>query len=161
MTAQEFSSLKDWAGHFIKHKDLFERKVVKVEETSNGYRVERKDKTTVEWIINDQFNYPGKGTGTRVIACLNNKENVKTVIKAWKELVADSAITLWFVNLTTGEKWSLNPKMHDLFADKSTLEQGLCSLMDSANGVIKDEPKRKKKQSMFEESTESGNDEEN
>jgi len=161
----EFSSIQEWVLQFIKHKDIFDRKVTKLEENSEGVRVTRKDGSVVSWIAKDAFSYSSKEKTTassRMIACLNTRENVKEIVKHWKELVLDSALTIWCVDLETGEKWSVTPRVHDLITEPSALEQGLLSLMDTANGVVKEEPKRKKKQSIFEESenSEAGKEEE-
>ena len=155
-----FSSLKEWTRHFIKHKDIFEKKIIKVEEKGDIFLVERKDGRQ-KWIVGDKFSYDDKHNDPKcpqTIVCLNNPGNVKAVVEAWKELIIPAKLTVLFVNLELGEKWMLNPKVHNMIADEATLEAGLLRLMQAANGLVDEEPKKKKKQSLFEES-EKGDDE--
>jgi len=153
-------SLKEWTLGFIKHKDIFEKKIVKIEDKKDGFCVHRKD-AVQNYAVSENFS-PGSVEETRpgsvpsqlTIVCLNNPLNVKAVVKDWKKLIKHQRLTILFVNLALGEKWMLNPRVHDMIADSSTLESGLLNLMRAANGVVDEEPKRKKKSSIFEESDE-------
>ena len=155
-----FSSLQEWTAEFIRHKDLFERKILKTQEQKGGFLVRRKDGEQ-QWIVSEQFKAEelkdAKANATLV--CLNTPGNVKAVVAAWKKLVAHPKITVLFVNLALGEKWMLNPKVHDSIADPGTLEQGLLRLMQAANGLVDEEPKRGRKPTLFEGPDESGEEE--
>jgi len=157
------NSLKEWTFHFIKHKDVFEKKIRSLKDTEEGYAAEYPDRTQ-EYIVGEKFSLPAKSlaqgkSGTQpamltTIVCSNTRENVKAVVKDWGKLKETHGLTILFVNTETGEKWLLNPRVHDMIADSSSLETGLMKMMDTANGIVEkeDKKKRKKAASMFEES---------
>lgn len=159
--AAAFSSLQEWTENFIKHKDAFEKKIKKISPTKTGFLVEYAAKAQ-EYTIAEPFTHAFEKKASRqdthaqsvqrTIVCENTKENVKSVVKDWKLLM--QPLTILFVNLKSGEKWSLNPKLHSLVADDATLEAGLLKMMDTANGVEEKEKPRKKRVTMFEESGE-------
>jgi len=154
-----FPSLKDWTQQFIKHKDVFERKLVKVIESATGFSVHRKDGIQA-WHLFEQFKVPPASKDQVTVVCLSTPGNVRAVVAAWKSLILFPRLTILFVNLELGEKWLLNPKVHDMIADPTTLEAGLMNLMNAANGVVDDAPKRGRKPKLFEESEEGEGDEE-
>ena len=151
MTEHGFSSLREWVQQFIKHKDVFDRKITAIDDSKDVIVVKRKDNTAQRWVVSDQFSYSGASKEQTAIACLSSRENIKAVVKVWPQLVKDAMLSIYFVNLKNGNKWNISPRVHDLIADTSTLESGLVSLLDASEGIVKEEPRKKKKQSLFEE----------
>jgi hypothetical protein len=161
--APAFESLLDLAKQIVKHKDAFERKITSIEPEQNGFVVIRKDGSRQRWVVMDRFSYApgridakdkaGQPKTKLVLLCTSDKENIRAVVKGWDALIKEQDLSVYFVDVKTGNKWNIMPRVHDLIAERSTLESGLVSLMDAANGIVKEEPRRKKKQSMFEESS--------
>ena len=52
-----------------------------------------------------------------------------------------------------GDKWVINPHTHSMIADPESIESGLRTMSDTANGKVEEVKKGKKKPSMFEETS--------
>jgi hypothetical protein len=77
------------------------------------------------------------------------------LIKNWKKLSDIKNLSFLFVNLKIGDKWVINPHTHSMIADPESIESGLRTMFDTANGKIAEVKVGKKKSSMFEESSSS------
>lgn len=162
--------LSDWTVNYVKNKDLTFRKLVKYTEHSKDDYIafEFKDKTVIYFIVDklsEKVFDMIKSYEHKVLVCLNIDENFKFLIKHWNRLSEIKNLSLLFVNLKLGDKWVINPHTHSMIADTDSIESGLRTMFDTANGKIAEVKKGKKKSSMFEESSseeeEEGMDEEN
>ena len=148
--------LSEWTINYVKNKDLTFRKLVKYSEHPEKDRIdfEFKDKTIVHFIV-DKLSEKVfdiiKTYEHKVVVCMNNDENFKFLIKEWKKLSEVKNLSLLFVNLKVGDKWVINPHTHSMIADPATIESGLRTMFDTANGKVSEPKKGKKKTSMFEE----------
>jgi hypothetical protein len=150
--------LAEWTVHYVKNKDLTFRKLVKFEEHPKEEMIEFefKDKKVAHFILDkvtDKVLDLVKGHEHKVIVCLNNEENFKFLIKDWKKVSEIRNLSFLFVNLKGNDKWVINPHTHSMIADPASIESGLRTMYDTANGKIAEIKGGKKKASMFESSS--------
>jgi hypothetical protein len=121
--------LYEWTGLYVKHKDLLARKLQKTEEKNGQFIFTFKDCVLTAFPM-EQLGLPKESSGRVLIATLQTKENVATLIKSWKSFAAIKDLTIIFVNLKTNEKWLIHPHTHSRIAD-TNLEQGIRSIADN------------------------------
>lgn len=125
--------LKDWAIHFLKHKNIFLKNLNKIEESEFGFIAHFK--TKVEWyIIQDNLDFENLSKENNVCyVTLNNQKNFTKLLSEWKILIAYPNVRIIFVEkISNGKHWIVNPHMHDKISDKTSLKSGLKSLYDGA-----------------------------
>jgi len=152
--------LSSWTVNYVKNRDLTFRKLVKVTEKTKDDCItfEFKDKTVAHFIVDkvtDKIFDIIKACDHKVIVCPNTEDNFKFLIKNWKKLSDIKNLSFLFVNLKIGDKWVINPHTHSMIADPESIESGLRTMFDTANGKIAEVKVGKKKSSMFEESSSS------
>jgi hypothetical protein len=151
-------ALKEWTIAYVKNKDLGARKLVKIEEhdKENFLNVIFKDKPNKHYIVDKLDDKILKEISTndfKTVVSLNSEENFGFFLKNWKKLCDIKNLNMIFVNMHTHDKWIINPHLHSMIADPDSMEQGLRTMFDTANGKIAEPKKTKKKASMFEESS--------
>jgi hypothetical protein len=154
--------LMEWTVHYVKNKDLTFRKLVKYTEKDDSIEFEFKDKKVIHFIIDklsEKIFDLIKTIEHKTIVCPNIDENFKFLIKQWNKLSEIRNLTFIFVNLKINDKWIINPKTHSMIADPESIESGLKTMFDTANGKVAEVKAGKKKTSMFEEGTSSSEDE--
>jgi len=147
--------LMEWTITFVKNKDLTFRKLVKYTEKDDHIEFEFKDKKVMHFIIeklSDRMFDIIKNFENKVIVCPNVEDNFKFLIKNWDKLANTKNLSFVFVNMKINDKWIINPHTHSMIADPETIESGLRTMFDTANGKITEVKTTKKKASMFEES---------
>jgi len=156
--------LHDWLVHYLKRKDSVELSIRKIEtldffviadhgERRDSYFVKSKlEPSDVKEII----------AGKILKVCTeNSEENFQFLVKNWKELCSMRELLFIFVNLSLGEKWIICPYSHNFIADEATLEAGLRTMFDTANGkIVEVKPEKGRKPKLFEETDEDDEDEE-
>ena len=156
--------LSEWTVHYVKNKDLTFKKLVKYTTQKDGsIEFEFKDKKITYFIsdkLNDKIFDLIKGHEHKVAVCANIYDNFKFLISHWKKLSEHRNFSILFVNLALGEKWIINPHTHSMIADPASIESGLKTMFDTANGKAIEIKGSKKKASMFEASSSSEEDEE-
>lgn len=155
--------LVDWLKNFLKWKDQVDLKLKEI-KTEGNLLVAKYDDKTVKYAVfpvcsEECLSLVKKG-GVQGICLLNSDVNFKFLIDHWKEFSEIPNLVLIFVNLELGEKWIVFPYTHARIADPSTLEQGLRTMFDVANGKTAEPKREKKPQKMFEESDEDPDEEE-
>lgn len=153
----------EWTVNYVKNKDLTFKKLVKFEEHLSKEYIDFqfKDKLVTHYVVEDlkdDILDKVKSHEQKAVTCLNSEQNFRFLIKNWKKISELKNLTFVFVNLKIGDKWVINPHTHSMIADPATIESGLRTMFDTANGKVADIKIGKKKPSMFEES--SGSDEE-
>jgi len=150
--------LKEWTIAYLKNKDLSFKKIVKIEEQEKNnilnvifkdkpnkhYILDKIDEKTLTQINNDEF---------KTIVCPNTEENFSFLLKNWEKLSEMKNLSMIFVNMKTFDKWLINPRVHSFIADPESIEMGLRTMFDTANGKITEVKITKKKPSMFETDT--------
>jgi hypothetical protein len=148
--------LADWTVNYVKNRDLTFRKLVGYKEHAKDEYIsfEFKDKTVAHFIVDkltDKIFDIIKSHDHKVIVCQNTEENFKFLIKNWKKVSEIKNLSFLFVNLKINDKWIVNPHTHSMIADPASVESGLRTMFDTANGKIAEIKAGKKKSSMFEE----------
>jgi hypothetical protein len=158
--------LSEWTINYVKNKDLTFRKLVSYKEHAkdDSIEFEFKDKSITYFIVDklsDKIFELINGHEHKIITCLNISENFKFLIKNWKRLSDVRNLSFLFVNLKLNDKWVINPHTHSMIADKDSIESGLKTIFDTANGNIAEvKIGKRKKASMFEEGSISEEDDE-
>lgn len=147
------NDLLEWTENYLKNRDLSVRKIVsmKTDEKNNLIDVKFKDKSVKHHILPVLSEQTLTGTGSRVIVSLNSKENFDFLIKNWGKISKIKDFSILFVNLKHNDKWLINPYVHSMIADPESLESGLKTMFDAANGDIKEPKAEKKKPKIFDD----------
>ncbi|MGV8172266.1 MAG: hypothetical protein ACP5OA_06260 [Candidatus Woesearchaeota archaeon] len=150
--------LAEWTVNYVKNRDLTFRKLIKYTEKNKDEYIEFefKDKIVPHLIIDklsENIFEEIKKYEHKVVVCLNTDENFKFLIKNWKKLSDIKNLSVLFVNLKLNDKWIINPHTHSMIADPDSIESGLRTMYDTANGKVAEVKAGKKKASMFEEGT--------
>ncbi|MBT4540697.1 hypothetical protein HOC35_04235 [Candidatus Woesearchaeota archaeon] len=134
---KNFDELKEWLILFLKHKDLFYKKIVDIKEKDGILIVEQKENTqyfailphldVVDKLLDD---YKDKQI---CIVTFNTKPNFDIIINSWKKLSELPMLCIYFVNpnSSTEKKWIIYPFTHSKITEHSALKQGLMTLFES------------------------------
>jgi hypothetical protein len=145
--------LKEWAIAYVKNKDLTQRKLVKIEDKKDHLECVYKDKTIITFVLDkldEKIFDLMKDKEHKMFAAYNKEENFKFLIKHWEKLSKIKNLSFVFVNDKFNDKWQINPYLHSLIADPDSIENGLKTMYDTANGKAEDIKPSKKKTPMFE-----------
>jgi len=126
-------NLREWAETYVRHRDLFERRIAEIKEHAHGFTIVRKDGTErhcfVKDVLTDEL-VPLLEDHLLIID-RNQKENVEWVLRHWDRLAALPGLHIVFVNVEKNEKWVLAPHTHARVADPETLRQGIEAMFGS------------------------------
>ena len=122
-----------WAKDFIRHRDLFHRKLESIEDNENGFIAYYKNKKEI-YIIEDILDFENIPKDADVcFVTLNNHKNFNKLLTEWKIIISFSNLKIIFVEkIASGKHWIINPYIHDRISDKSSLKSGLKTLFDNA-----------------------------
>lgn len=125
--------LREWAREFLRHRDLFARKIVAINDTSSGLSVVYRDRK-VDVIVCDSL-AGASPSGEAIIVVPNTRGNLDCLLKRWGEFVGHASLTIYFVNTRsqTEQKWVIRPSLHNRVADDESLRQGLMSLFSTVD----------------------------
>ncbi|MFA5796646.1 MAG: hypothetical protein WC916_01250 [Candidatus Woesearchaeota archaeon] len=157
------NALKDWTIAYVKHKDSAFRKLVKTEEKKDRIEFHFRDKINTHFIIDtltDALFSLIKDCEHKTIVCPNIQENLHFLLKEWKRINAIKNLLFIFVNLKNNDKWVINPHVHAMIADPASLEIGLQTMFDTANGKIAEIKVPKRKPQLFDEDVAASEEEE-
>ncbi len=125
-------TLTDWATAYIKHRDLFERKIARIEQKEQELLITHKDDSVHPCFVLDTLDEPILEKLGRIhIVTKNLKDNVAFVAKHWKEFSQHEGLKLIFANEARNEKWVLIPHGHAKIADPASLKTGLLAMHDA------------------------------
>lgn len=144
--------LLDWTEQYIKNKDLTLRKIVstKKDPTQGTLDVRYKDKQVMHYTMIALSDKVFELTAqNKIIVCLNTKDNFNFLVKHWTKLAQQKNMSMIFVS--DGDKWLINPYVHNMIADPDSLESGLKAMFDAANGDIREPKIEKKKPQIFDD----------
>ncbi|HIH32265.1 TPA: hypothetical protein HA235_06165 [Candidatus Woesearchaeota archaeon] len=140
--------LLEWTINYIKNKDLTLKKIQAIETVKDIINIKYPDKTTrfqVKPVLDDKALMP------QTVVCLNSEENFKFLIKNWAKMSKINGLNILFVNQKNNDKWLINPYVHSMIADPASLETGLRAMFDTANGLVKEVKRDKKKPKIFDD----------
>ena len=144
--------LVEWLKIYLCWKDKIEKTIKEIKETGNTLEVFYENKKETFLTFNQLKEVKLDSLSEiKGICAENTEENLLFLIKHWKDFSNYPKLQLIFVNLALGEKWIIFPATHAKIADKDTLECGLRSMFDLANGNVREVKQKKQKQKMFED----------
>lgn len=152
--------LKEWLANYLKWKDQVDHALKDIKTDKNSLEAiyeDRKAKFLVVETLTKEDLAKAQDKSYKGICTKNSEENFSFLILHWNELVKLQGFMLLFVNLNLGEKWVLFPSTHNAIAEKDTLEQGLRTMFEMANGKIAEAKPSKKP--LFEPSEDGDEDE--
>ncbi len=126
-------SLADWAERYLRHRDLFERRIASLEPAPRGFTIARKDGSSIPCIVAERLDdgILAGLDGEAIVVTRNLKENVLLVAKEWKRLSRQEGLKLIFANEAKNEKWVLLPHGHAKVAEQGSLKTGLLALHEA------------------------------
>ena len=132
-------NLTEWTLNYVEHKDAFLKKLK--EHKVNGDVIEfvfsdRKHHYIISEKLEVGLLEKVKKYDWKTIVCLNTKENLTVLINNWKKFAAIEKLYILFVS--EKGKWIICPKIHNSISDPESLEQGLNSLFNAAEGKYVD-----------------------
>ena len=148
------SPLLEWTETYLKHKDLTLKRIISIErdEKSSILDVRFKDKQARHYVLPQlSERILSLPPGNKVIVCLNTEENFSFLIKNWAKISKIKDFSMIFVNIDHNDKWLINPYIHSMIADPESMESGLRTMFETANGNITEVKIGKKKPKIFDD----------
>ena len=125
-------NLKEWAEHYIKHHDLYDRNIEKIEDHGHKLLIYQKDDIIYPCLcaetLTDDVLSKLEGHDKALVVTRNLKDNVTFVLQHWKELSGHHGLKIIFANRAKNEKWVLMPHGHAKVADPASLKTGLMAM---------------------------------
>jgi len=125
--------LREWTVVYVKHKDLFARKLQSVEEKEGKTIFHFKDHQLHAYAF-EELRLPTASSGKTLVVTLNTKENVSYLISHFKEFAKAEHLMVVFANPKLNEKWVIVPHTHGQIAD-GDITLGIKSMADSVTYV--------------------------
>lgn len=130
-THNQGGSMKEWAISYFKHRDLFERKIAKIEEESGMLVINNKDGTKKQCVVQQEVSC----VDADIIVTANTKQNLDYLLAHWDKFVAKEGQKIIFANPKTNEKWIIVPSNHARVAEKESLRAGLETMFSEVTEV--------------------------
>lgn len=128
-------TILSWAEAYVKHRDLFEKKIASIETKDALLHITNKDKTTAVCIAVDTLDETALAHAAKaqkaLIVTRNLKENLAFLIKHWSAFAKHAGLKVVFANTKVHEKWVLVPHSHAAVADPESLALGLQALFEA------------------------------
>lgn len=124
--------LREWTVLYVKHKDLYARKLVDHKEEKDRLVFTFKDHTLHAYAM-EKLAVP-QVVGKTLLVTLNTPQNLDLLIKQWKEFSKLAGLTVVFANPAKNEKWLIVPHTHHQIADEN-LEMGIRSMAEHTSFV--------------------------
>jgi ribosomal protein S1 len=135
------SFLLEWAENYFKSRDAFHKKIVSISHESDSILMEFKDKKEKIVALPELENISNLDLDKNVsIITLNNRKNLDTLYNKWKSLSSHKSLKIYFINplSSTERKWTINPHVHSMICDESSLKQGLTSLFETVEPLTEE-----------------------
>jgi hypothetical protein len=126
-------NLFDWAKDYFKHRDIFEKKLNKINKEKDRLILNYKDRKDVAFIsavfedelfekLSDIKKYK-----KRFIVCSYSQTNISFLIKNWKKFLIENLILI-FIDVRINKRVLINPYIHNKISDPDNLKAGILSL---------------------------------
>jgi hypothetical protein len=125
--------LREWTVLYVKHKDIFARKLQRVEEKPDKLTFHFKDHAMHAYAM-ETLSLPPEMDGKTLIVTLHTKKNMESLIKNWNDFSEHAHLTIVFVNPHKNEKWFIIPHTHSQIADPD-VALGIKSLAENVTLV--------------------------
>ncbi len=67
-----------------------------------------------------------------LVYCANTKDNVENLIGDWSAYAAHPALTITFLDVKSGNKWSIKPYLHNRIAEAKKLRVGIMAMFEQS-----------------------------
>ncbi len=134
MSMDDITTLAGWAEAYVKHRDLFERKIASIEKADGGFLVKNKDGSALQCVVADALDEAvlrRLAKDRLLVVTRNRKANLDFLVGHWTEFSKHAALKIVFANLQHNEKWVLVPSSHAAVADPESLALGLEALFQA------------------------------
>jgi hypothetical protein len=127
-------ALSEWAIHFLKNKDIVQKKLESVYPGEARIDVKYKAGETGVYFIEPSLS---DGLAEKIpegecfVVCLNRKDNLAFLVKNWDSFTKYRKLCFIFVNPELNERWIIFPHTHNLITDRPALKKGLEALFAS------------------------------
>lgn len=140
---KKVESLKDWYIVYIKHKDIFDKRIRDIEDNSDTVYVKYKDSSLTAIIRPEMQDVHSVVKNIKEcespvhLVMYNKKNNLDAVLEAWSELAECKNLKVIFANpeASGDHKWIIVPHTHDKITPPSSLKSGLESLFQTVEEV--------------------------
>ena len=124
--------LKHWAKLYFTSK--YSLQTERIEELNDNLKLHTIN-GDVKVIITPELKELPAVEEKTLLVLLNTHTNLDFIVKNWDKFVTLSQLTIYFVNPSTNEKWTLHPHTHDKIAEREALRRGLESLFSAIPSV--------------------------
>jgi hypothetical protein len=121
--------LREWTILYIRHKDLYARKLQGHREEQGKLIFTFKDHALHAHAM-EELRLPEQLEGKTLLVTLNTEANIAYLISHWKEFSGHAHLTIVFVNPALNEKWFIIPHTHAQIADPN-ISSGIHSLAEN------------------------------
>jgi hypothetical protein len=127
-------SLVAWAEAYVKHRDLFEKRIAAIETDGERLLIKNKDGTVVLCLpvetLDETVLVAIAQQQKALLITRNRKENLAFLIKHWTAFAKHQGLKVVFANVAAHEKWVIVPNSHHAVADPESLALGLQAMFD-------------------------------
>lgn len=123
--------LKAWTIQYLKHRDIFYKKIVSIEQNEKGLLIKEKDEEK-QIIVSSRLTLPD---AEKTIVVANKKENLDFLIENWEQFSKNEGLKIIFANPKTNEKWIIIPSHHAKIAEAESLKVGLEAMFNEVSEV--------------------------
>lgn len=129
--------LIEWTIRYVKHKDLFSKKLIDYKILKNFIEFKFKHKEHVYYIydeLSSQVLDLLKDSWITFIV-LNKQKNVQFLLDNWKNFSKFEKLNIYFVNPNTNQNWIIYPNTHEKITSEKSLKPGLMTLYNSIQTI--------------------------
>ncbi len=121
-------TLADMGLYLLKSMDFHKKQILSIEDiTPTSAKVIYKDNKILTCHFVEKLPQASELVDS-VVYCLNKKDNVDMLISQWQKYAELPHLIVTFLDLKTGNKWSIRPHMHNQIADVKKLSLGIGAL---------------------------------
>jgi hypothetical protein len=124
-----------WAERYVRHRDLFEKRIASLEQQEDQLLIKHKDGSSLRCFVADALDDDILAAAAKeekaLIVTRNLKANLDFLVKHWHRFAERAGLKLVFANVQHHEKWVLVPASHESVADPESLATGLQALFET------------------------------
>ena len=127
--------LLEWAERYVRHRDLFEKRIASIEKRKDQLLIKNKDNSATCCLVADSLDDDILAAAAKeeraLVVTRNLKANLDFLVKHWQRFAKLAGLKLVFANVKHHEKWMLVPASHHAVADPESLAAGLQAMFEA------------------------------
>jgi len=127
--------LLEWAERYVRHRDLFEKRIATIEREGGKLLINNKDNSTTTCLVSNTLDdgllVAAEKEKKALVVTRNLKANLDFLVKHWHRFAKLAGLKLVFANVKHHEKWMLVPASHHAVADPESLAAGLQAMFEA------------------------------